>query len=112
MMSTRSGLWPESSELLSSAVKNSRYPRTSADEYFPWEGETARRERHRHRVKCSRKNGPRCMSNPQGPPPTVAWEERRILPGCRPAPDCEKSPAVFLLECAKKVRMYRRPSWA
>ena len=65
--STRSGLSPEWSEPLSSAGKNSRYPGTSAAGHFPWEAETARREKHRRRAKCSRKNGPRCTSNPQDP---------------------------------------------
>ncbi len=75
------------------AEKNSRYPRISAAEYFPWAAETARRERHRRRAKCSRRNGPRCTSNPQDPPPTAVWEGRRTLPGWRPAPDCGKLPA-------------------
>ena len=86
--SRRSGLWPGSSEPLSSAAKDSRYPETSADECFPWAAETARRERHRRRAKCSRRNGPRCTNSPPDPPPRAAWEGRRTLPGCRPARDC------------------------
>src|ERR1039457_579964 len=110
-MSRRSDPWPGSSGPPSFQGKNSRYPKTSADEHFLWEEETARREKHRRRAKCSKKNGPRYTNNPQDLPPRVASGEHRTLPGCRPAPAYGKFPGALLPECAARERRCRRSSW-
>src|SRR5208282_3048162 len=107
----QSDAWPGWSEPLSVVETDSRYPKTSADEHFPWEGETERRERHRRRAKCSRKNGPRCTSNPQDLPPRAALEEHKTLPDWPPAQDCGRCREVLPPECAARERKCRRPSW-
>lgn len=110
-MSRREGPWLGSTGLPASAEKNSRYPRISAGGRCRWEAEIARREKHRRRARCNRKNVPRCKSIPRDLRRRAVWAERRNLPDCQPGPGCEKSPLTLRLEFVARGQTCRHPSW-
>ena len=85
---------PGSSALRSSAARSSRYPEISAAARCPWATETARTEILHRKARCSRTSAPRCRSSRPDPRRWTPVAERKILPGCQPAPDSGKPAAV------------------